>query len=245
MSDEYGYSYKISLAEIPMIINCHFRYDAYKEFSSEDNIQEIDSLDLDDLSMIRKYQEMPGCESLQNAELVHTIGEVGNILLNHNRCIFHGTSFFWHGKSWIFTGPSGVGKTTQYLLWKFLFGEEIVMMNGDKPILEFREDGEIIVHPSPWKGKEGFGNHFCAPLGGIILLRQGDKNNLRKMEPSQAVVPLYTQFLCFLKEADAIDKLCSLETELLNTVSIWEYTNKGDKSSAVYLHDMLTELELL
>ena len=68
------------------------------------------------------------------------------------------------------------------------------MLNGDKPILEFREQ-EIWVHPSPWKGKENMGQMLSAPLGGIILLEQSTENVWRSVSINDAVMPLFFQFV--------------------------------------------------
>ena len=82
---------------------------------------------------------------------------VCDALLPYGRILFHGAAVVWRGRVWVFTANSGTGKTTQYMLWKLCFGSEIKILNGDKPLLEFREGG-ILVHPSPWRGKEGLGS---------------------------------------------------------------------------------------
>ena len=124
---------------------------------------------------------------------------VSTSLLSFRRGLFHGTAFFWHEKAWIFTAPSGIGKTTQFRLWRKLYKDEVKIINGDKPILEYRKDHTIIVHPSPWMGKERWGSMLKAPLGGIIYLEQGKENKIERMEPQDAVLPIYKQFL-FLPE---------------------------------------------
>lgn len=96
---------------------------------------------------------------------------VSDLLLSYRRVIFHSTAFLWHDKAWLLTAASGVGKTTQYIQWKRLYGEDVQILNGDKPILRF-EEKSIYVCASPWTGKEGMGQNFEAPLGGILFLKQ-------------------------------------------------------------------------
>ena len=114
---------------------------------------------------------------------------VSDALLPYGRILFHGAAILWRGRVWVFTANSGTGKTTQYMLWKLCFGSEVKILNGDKPLLEFREGG-ILVHPSPWRGKEGLGSLDAAPLGGIILLEQSEENRMRRLLPAEAAGPL-------------------------------------------------------
>ena len=161
---------------------------------------------------------------------------VCDALLPYGRILFHGAAIVWRGRAWIFTANSGTGKTTQYMLWKLCFGSEIKILNGDKPLLEFRKDG-ILVHPSPWRGKEGLGSLDTAPLGGIILLEQNEENRMRRLLPAEAAGPLLTQLLFTRKNADDVRAACALEERLLAQVPVWLLQNRGDAASAALCRD--------
>ena len=169
--------------------------------------------------------------------------QASDALLPHRRCVFHGTAFIWRGRAWIFTAPSGTGKTTQYILWKSLYGEQIQMLNGDKPILAWAEDGQIWVYPSPWTGKEGMGRGEAAPLGGGIYLAQGRENTIAPLAPAQAAAPLFCQFLFSAATAAAVEQACALEEQLLATVPVWLLVNRGDEASARLTHDTILQWE--
>lgn len=163
---------------------------------------------------------------------------VCDALLPYGRILFHGAAILWRGRVWVFTANSGTGKTTQYMLWKLCFGSQIRILNGDKPLLEFRKDG-ILVHPSPWRGKEGLGSLDAAPLGGIILLEQSEENRMRRMLPAEAAGPLLTQLLFTRKNADDVRAACALEERLLAQVPVWLLQNRGDAASAALCRDTL------
>lgn len=163
-------------------------------------------------------------------------------LLPFRRCLFHGAAFLWRGKAWIFTAPSGTGKTTQYVLWKMLYGDEIGVLNGDKPVLESR-DNSLWVHPSPWMGKEGMGRAESAPLGGVIYLAQGQENTIRLMRPRESVVPIFAQFLFTASGPEEVEQVCCLEEDMLRTVPVWLLTNRGDEASARLTHDTISQWE--
>lgn len=162
-----------------------------------------------------------------------------NALLPYHRCIFHGTAFLWQGKAWLFTAPSGTGKTTQFKRWKALYRNEVRILNGDKPILEFMPDGQIMVHPSPWKGKERWGGMLKAPLAGIIYLEQGKENKITRIKPQEAVIPIYKQFLFLPETGEAIHAVCQLEDVLLRNIPVWKLVNLGDLDSAQLTHSVL------
>lgn len=173
-------------------------------------------------------------------EYMELCPRTSDALLLHRRCIFHGTAFLWHGKAWIFTAPSGTGKTTQYALWKLLYDKELEILNGDKPLLDFSGD-EIWVRPSPWMGKEGMRQMKSAPLGGMILLRQGKENTIRRLSPREAVLPFYYQFIYSAAGEEQARQVRALEQQLLTKAPLWELTNLGDRDSARLTHDTLLQ----
>lgn len=87
------------------------------------------------------------------------------------RLMTHGVAIECDGKAFVFTAESGVGKSTHAFLWQKYLGEERVrIINGDKPILWFRGEGEILACGSPWSGKERLDENVQVPLKGICLL---------------------------------------------------------------------------
>ena len=166
---------------------------------------------------------------------------VSNALLPFDRCVFHGTAILWRDKAWLFSAPSGTGKTTQYRQWRRLYRSEIRIINGDKPVLQLCDDGTIMVHPSPWMGKERLGCMLKAPLGGIIYLEQGKENTIELMDTQDAAVPIYRQFLFLPETEEAIRQVCRLEDRILRGVPVWKLVNKGDAQSAELTHDTLVK----
>ena len=175
-------------------------------------------------------------------EYMELCPRLSDAMISFNRVFFHGTAFLWHGKAWIFAAVSGTGKTTQYLLWKELYGEEVQIINGDKPVLAF-DDGNITVHPSPWNGKEGMGQLISAPLGGIILLQQSDSNRIRKISASEAAGKIFVQFLFGRKTVEEVHAVCRLEETLLQQTPGWLLENRGDVASAKLCRNTLMEVQ--
>ncbi len=232
--------FSLSLAEIPLTCELRFPDTVYyfKKFLSEIPYQD-NPVSVPD-RLVETYLHECSSVAYSAADEYHLLHLVAsNALLAYHRCVFHGTAFLWHEKAWIFTAPSGTGKTTQYRRWRKLYRDEVKIINGDKPILEFKEDHTIMVHPSPWKGKERWGSMLKAPLGGIIYLEQGKENKIERMNAQDAVLSIYKQFLFLPEKEEYIHAVCRMEGTLLRCVPVWKLINKGDLESAQLTHDVL------
>jgi hypothetical protein len=169
--------------------------------------------------------------SEQYAEHMELCLRCGDALLPHGRAIFHGAAFIWRGRALIITAESGTGKSTHYVQWKRLYGGEIAIINGDKPVLDFSRE-EIAVCPSPWRGKENMGSMNTAPLGGIIMLKKGPQNAMRRLSPKEAAQPLFVQFLSSMQSQSAAQLTGQYTERMLESVPVWCLENKGDEDSA-------------
>lgn len=182
----------------------------------------------------------PQDSSAPYIEYMELCPRVSDALLSFDRVIFHGVAFLWREKAWIFTAPSGTGKTTQYIRWKTLFGGEVSIINGDKPVLSFEND-MITVHPSPWNGKEGMGQPLSAPLGGIVMLRQSRRNSIERVSAKEVAGALFIQFLFSRNTPDDVRKVCRMEERMLRNIPVWRLENRGDADSARLCHDTLAK----
>ena len=181
-----------------------------------------------------------GISNASYGEYVISCNYACDALMKKDRLVFHGAAFQWAGRAWLFSAPSGVGKTTQLRLWKKLFPDEFEIMNGDKPVLEVTEAKEIIVHPSPWKGKENYGrDDLTAPLGGIIFLRQEKENTIRRMPPRESARKLFGRIYSTFNTEEEVLNAGRLLDAILNTVPVWILDNKGDEASALLTRETL------
>ena len=109
--------------------------------------------------------------------------------------LFHGSSICVDGRTYIFTAPSGTGKSTHSRLWRELLREhDVVMINDDKPFLKV-EEGCITAYGSPWPGKEGLGCNMSAPVEAICSISQGTKNVIREATPEEMYPIFFEQSL--------------------------------------------------
>lgn len=132
---------------------------------------------------------------------------LGGMLL-HSAVITDGV----HG--FAFTADSGTGKTTHVDLWMQTFGEEIRVVNGDKPLIRKR-GGVWYAYGTPWCGKEGRNINTSVPLSAICFLRRGETNTISSYDPAAAVTEIMSQLLlpddpaALMATLDLLDSLLS------------------------------------
>ena len=168
-----------------------------------------------------------------------------DILLKKGQCVFHAAAFLWNGRAYLLTAASGTGKSTQLKNLLSLYPEEIKVMNGDKPVIGTDKDGRLMVYPSPWKGKERWGDDsLTAPAGGIVILKQGKTNEIRQAAVREAVPFLMSRFLFTAQKRESVLSAAALEDRFLRTVPAWIFTNTGSiEGSKVLFEALKTEGE--
>lgn len=155
-------------------------------------------------------------------------------LLSHDCCIFHGVSFLFRDNAWIFTAPSGTGKTTQFVNWKKKHPEEVQIICGDMPLLE-KKQNNIIVHPTPWNGKEKMGGYISASLRGIVILEQGNENIIKKTTAKDGIYELFRQFVFTPETKEEILTVTALIEFIFSNCQVYQFINTGDSESTELL----------
>ena len=91
----------------------------------------------------------------------------------------------------VFSGPSGVGKSTRAQAWEEAFGAKLI--NGDRPLIDTRN---MEVYGVPWDGKEQCFRNVHYPLKAICEVRRSSSAYIRSMSYSQRRKLLLCQ--CFM-----------------------------------------------
>lgn len=137
-------------------------------------------------------------------------------------CLFlHSSLVRYQGKAVLFSGPSGIGKSTQAELWQTHLGAEI--LNGDKSCIAKRPDG-LFACGSPYAGSSDIFLQEEAPLAGIVLLEHGITNQLSAVSLRVAFVLLYAQILGNTWDSEYTAHLCSLLEHILTQIPVVRLT---------------------
>ena len=109
-------------------------------------------------------------------ETLAVLRAVSEQLPARRRMLMHGAVIQYAGRAYLFTAPSGTGKSTHIMLWRHYLGPNVRVVNGDKPIVRIPDAAaqSPVVYGTPWAGKEGWQENVSAPLAGVVLLSRSE-----------------------------------------------------------------------
>ncbi|MBE6982352.1 MAG: hypothetical protein E7437_08545 [Ruminococcaceae bacterium] len=140
------------------------------------------------------------------------------LLLRHNGLLLHASLIEYAGQAIAFTGPSGVGKSTQADLWKTHLNAHI--LNGDRAVLR-KHDSRWLAYGSPYAGTSGIYQNACAPLKAIVVLGQAEENRLEPLSPAQAFPMLYPELSLHRWDREFTADATDLCLELLARIPVY------------------------
>ena len=175
-------------------------------------------------------------------ERMSLLRHIANRMIEYDVILFHGAAVAVDGKCYLFTAPSGTGKTTHVRLWLEQLPQAYVL-NGDKPFIKFSEDGNIEVCGGPWQGKEGMGRNETLPLEAICVLERSPENWIKQVTPNSVIDRLIRQVhvpdgsMASMKALQLLDRIsqkvhlyrlgCNMEPEAAE-VSIGAMLHRND-----------------
>ena len=139
----------------------------------------------------------------QSGEITYNKGYLESLAVYRKICdafidadtiLFHCSAMMIDGKAYLFTGPSGTGKSTHVRMWKERFKNRVTIINDDKPLVHYDDKENVCyVFGTPWCGKHGMSANVKAKVEGIIILHQDNYNHIRRMESMEAYPQILSQ----------------------------------------------------
>lgn len=142
----------------------------------------------------------------------------------------HASFIEYNGEGVIFSGPSGIGKTTQAQLWEKYKNAQII--NGDKVFLR-NENGEFYAYGLPWKGSSEYCLNKKVPLKAVVILKQSVENSVRKLG-IQAVESFMPHVFFPYWDKKSLEKALDTFDSLIKDVPVYMLECRAD-SDAVEL----------
>lgn len=139
----------------------------------------------------------------------------------------------------MFIGPSGVGKTTQAVLWSQLRGADII--NGDKVFLGLREDrpNELLAYGSPWRGSSPYCLNRRVPLRAIVHLTRSPEKGIRRLSEWEGLSFFATATFMPNWDVRLTEKVMDTMNDALPLVPIFDMSCEPDESAVLMAEQAL------
>ena len=144
--------------------------------------------------------------------------------------LMHGSLVDLDGQGIVFTGYSGVGKTTQAQLWEKYQHADII--NGDKLFLRCME-GQTYAYGAPWKGSSPYCLNRKVPVKAVVALQQAKENSIQKLD-SLACMEFFLPHL-FLPHWDqaCLNRVLDTFDQILGNVPVYLLKCRPDKDAVL------------
>lgn len=146
--------------------------------------------------------------------------------------MLHSSLIRWHGKGIAFSGPSGIGKSTQAALWKRFENAEI--LNGDRCGIR-KKNQEWFGYGLPYAGSSGIYVNESALLSAIVVLRQAEENRLQRLREKESFSCIYRE--CYVMNWDRgfLERHVSIIQRLVKEVPVYMLYCRPDRSAVEML----------
>ncbi len=186
--------YLYNIADFNILIEYNYKYTykfLEKFLSKTDSAPDIFiTVTQSELEKELEIAEIKIIDVVENSLILRKLAS--ELLINYNTVLFHASSIEYDGKAYLFTAPSGTGKSTHTALLKSLLGDKITYINDDKPFLRLI-DGKFYVYGSPWCGKHMLSNNIKAPLQAIVKINRSSENSVSTLNSTEALTLMLEQ----------------------------------------------------
>lgn len=235
---------RYKIADIVFSVELKYNYTKilckdYEYFGQEKDAFSFETTERDILKQKQKLPNYPE-PFLESLVVYRKLCEY--CLENADGIIFHCSAIKVDGEAYLFTAPSGTGKSTHTRLWRELLGDKAVMINDDKPIIRLVGD-DFFVYGTPWMGKHGLGTNSSAKIKAICKIRQEKENVIQKISPAQ-MLPIILNQTIRPSNVEVMDKLLGLIEKLLSKVGLYSLGCNISKEAAELSYGAMAKGEI-
>lgn len=176
---------------------------------------------------------------------LHCVSELHNgffhigfesILIRKERLCVHAACVSTPLGGILFSGPSGIGKSTQAELWCNYCGATVI--NGDRPILSKEESGWL-AWGSPYAGSSRCHVNEKCPVTAIVSLQQAKECSLKRLHSAEAFREIWSGLTVYKWDKWFVERAADLILDLIETVPVFRFCCTPDKGAVEYLEQEL------
>lgn len=191
----------------------------------------VSTYDPDNKHILIEYPDLDAYKQLTLSSCFYWLG-FESCLLQRKRLCLHASFVDTHLGGILFSGVSGIGKSTQAELWcNYRRARQI---NGDRPILSKEENGWI-AWGSPYAGSSRCYVNESSAVSAIVLLKQSPKCTLRRLKPSEAFRGVWAGLTIRSWDPAFVDSASLLAMDLVTAVPVYEFCCTPDEYAVNFL----------
>jgi hypothetical protein len=206
----------------------------YRYFGVEDASLKI-AVTKEDIEKERRLEDSTN-EYLESVAVYRKLCEY--IFDKGNGFVFHSSAVSVNGECYLFTAPSGTGKSTHVRLWKKLLNEKAVVINDDKPIIRCI-NGEFFVYGTPWSGKHRLDRDERAKLKAICEICRAQENSIKEVSFKEILPTLLNQTVR-PKEIEKMDELLLRLLTMSKKIKTYKLCCNMDISAAILSYQTMS-----
>ena len=247
------YTFFIRLAEIDISVTClyeqtvefcqDYRIPHLRDDFVEVKIEETD-LEMEREKAKREYGDAHVQFSEPYLETLAVYRQIARQVTKYGIILFHGSVVAVDGEAYLFTAPSGTGKSTHTRLWREVFEDRAFMVNDDKPLLKLCEDGTVKAYGTPWAGKHGLSRNVGIPLKGICILARGEQNRICRLSATEAFSTMFQQTYRPANQSEVMKETLQILNHVMG-IGIWRLECTISKEAVKLSYEAMSGKELL
>lgn len=153
-------------------------------------------------------------------------------VLRFNAFVLHASAVLLNGSVYMFSAPSGVGKSTHASIWKRCFGAEVI--NDDKPLIRY-QDGAFTAYGTPWCGSGFERLNKSGVVKALFFIKRATENRICFFESERALYLLLESMYRPADNADMDYLISSLDAFLKSTRILGLECNMQDGAARLAL----------
>ena len=169
---------------------------------------------------IEKYQALYPHLSIGECEYVIYGAYFYKELIKFGGILLHSSCVVKDGLAYLFSAPSGTGKSTHTSLWLKYF-DDAKILNDDKPALIIK-DNTLYACGTPFSGKTDQNINEIYKVKGVAFLQRSETNWINKMDDKKAIYSLLNQTIRPNIE-DVMDKAIAIIDKIVSISNIYEF----------------------
>ena len=165
---------------------------------------------------------------LEGVDLFDILAERGMLVL-HSSYVLRA-----EGDAILFSGASGIGKSTQAELWREFAAACVI--NGDRSLVDVDRG---MAHGIFYSGTSGICENHSAPIRAIVLPEQAGENSVTAAGHREAFMRLINQCAYYPWDADSASEMTELVARLVGRVPVYRLRCRKDEGAVRALENEL------